>query len=92
MSTNWKSQQGNGKFALQFETDDRNKYELVEKAAQMAIDGKSAADVVEVKHGEWNTTDTPLGMCCVCSVCGSCPTMEYNYCPYCGAKMDGGTK
>ena len=48
------------------------------------------ADVAEVKHGEWDTTDTPLGRCCVCSVCGSCPTMEYNYCPYCGAKMDGG--
>jgi hypothetical protein len=50
----------------------------------------STADVAEVKHGEWETTDTPLGRCCVCSVCGSCPTLEYNYCPYCGAKMDGG--
>jgi hypothetical protein len=50
------------------------------------------ADVAEVKHGEWETTDTPLGRCCVCSVCGSCPTLEYNYCPYCGAKMDGERK
>ncbi len=48
-----------------------------------------AADVVEVRRGEWETTDTPLGRCCICSVCGSCPTMEYRYCPYCGAKMDG---
>ena len=47
------------------------------------------ADVVEVRHGEWETTDTPLGRCCICSICGSCPTMEYRYCPYCGAKMDG---
>lgn len=47
------------------------------------------ADVVEVRHGHWNTTDTILGRCCECSVCGSLPTMEYRYCPYCGAKMDG---
>ena len=47
------------------------------------------ADVVEVRHGDWETSDTILGRCCVCSVCGSCPTMEYRYCPYCGAKMDG---
>lgn len=51
-----------------------------------------AADVAPVVHGEWETSDTPLGKCCVCSVCGSCPTMEYKYCPYCGAKMDGGDK
>jgi hypothetical protein len=51
---------------------------------------QSAADVEPVRHGEWNTSDTPLGRCCVCSICGSCPTMEYKYCPYCGAKMDGG--
>lgn len=52
-----------------------------------------AADVVEVKHGYWieedENEDSWLGRCCVCSVCGSCPTMEYKYCPYCGAKMDG---
>ncbi len=47
------------------------------------------ADVVEVEHGYWTTdVDSLLGRCCVCSVCGSCPTMEYKYCPYCGAKMD----
>jgi hypothetical protein len=54
-----------------------------------AIRNIPAADVVEVRHGEWETTETLLGRCCICSVCGSCPTMEYRYCPYCGAKMDG---
>ena len=53
------------------------------------LEEQPAADVVEVRHGHWNTTDTILGRCCECSVCGSCPTMEYRYCPYCGAKMDG---
>lgn len=53
------------------------------------LEEEPAADVEEVRHGLWETTDTPLGRCCICSVCGSCPTMEYRYCPYCGAKMDG---
>ena len=48
MATSWKSQQGNGKYALQFETDDKEKYKFVEKASQMAVDGKHTADVVEV--------------------------------------------
>jgi hypothetical protein len=40
MSTSWKSQQSKGRYALQFETDDKEKYKLVEKAAQMAMDGE----------------------------------------------------
>ena len=39
------------------------------------------------KVGEWTTTITPLGKCCICSECGSCPPIEYRFCPYCGAKM-----
>ena len=42
MGTSWKSQQGDGKYSLQFETNDREKYKFIEKAAQMAIDGKIA--------------------------------------------------
>ena len=48
MATSWKSQQGDGMYYLQFETDDKEKYNLVEKAVQTAIDGKTTADVVEV--------------------------------------------
>lgn len=48
-------------------------------------------EVERVKHGEWKTTETVLGLCCECSVCGSCLTDEYNYCPNCGAKMRGNT-
>ena len=48
MATSWKSQMGDGNYALQFETDDIEKYKLVEKSAQMAVDGKTTADVVEV--------------------------------------------
>jgi hypothetical protein len=54
-----------------------------------AIENAPKGDVAEVKHGYWTTDDDPIfGRMCVCSVCGSCPTMEYKYCPYCGAKMD----
>lgn len=54
-----------------------------------------AADVVPVAHGWWNADET-------CSMCGEKSTegldatkWNYwlpNYCPNCGAKMDGGVK
>lgn len=62
------------------------------------------ADVAEVKHGEWLTpqNDTIRGQKFTCSVCGKIayypqPTRlknwvkhcSYEYCPHCGAKMDG---
>lgn len=57
-----------------------------------AIDAAPTADVVPVVHGWWNATET-------CSLCGEkstegldATTWNYwlpNYCPHCGAKMDG---
>ena len=53
-----------------------------------------AADVVEVRHGEWRYGDKYK----TCSLCGattlmySSGTAYWNYCPNCGAKMDGGKK
>ena len=95
MATSWKSQQGNEQYSLQFETDNIEKYKLVEKAAQMAVDGKTAADVVEVKHGEWKEH---YSFGCWHYDCPFCEdgyaTKEKdktppNYCQNCGAKMDG---
>ena len=59
------------------------------------IDGMPTADVVEVKHGEWN--DNVIGFCNVCMECGAIversaiknKSGQLNYCPNCGAKMDG---
>ena len=62
------------------------------KAAVIRI---SAADVATVVHGWWNADET-------CSVCGEKSTegldavkWDYwlpDYCPHCGAKMDGERK
>lgn len=38
MATSWKAQIGGGEYCLQFETDDKELYRIVEKAAQKAMD------------------------------------------------------
>lgn len=56
-------------------------------------------DAVEVKHGEWTMViDENDCECIECPLCGEQfydgdnDTFDkpYNYCPNCGAKMDGG--
>ena len=63
------------------------------------IDVAPTADVVEVKHGEWEFRyEGTYHRCrCYCSVCGKhsgIGGIKENqlkpYCPNCGAKMDGG--
>ena len=58
---------------------------------------KDKSDYAEVVHGEWiydysgecvPGTDAPL--CQKCSECGEYTVNEENFCPNCGAKMDGG--
>ena len=50
------------------------------------------AEVVEVKHGEWEKFEIPHMM--RCSECGvsdlDIHRTKFDFCPYCGAKMDGG--
>lgn len=93
MATSWKSQMRKGKYALQFETDDIEKYKLVEKSAKMAVDGKTTADVVEVKHGNWIRYTEDIHKYGIreyeCSECGGCMDYEGDRCPKCGAKMEG---
>ena len=48
-----------------------------------------AADVVEVVHAKWQKSDMFNDMP-ECSACFSVNGIERNYCPNCGAKMDGG--
>lgn len=56
-----------------------------------------AADVAPVVHGEWinaypDIEPNPMFMYGVCSQCGFEQSIsdKLNYCPHCGAKMDGG--
>ena len=64
----------------------------------------STADVAPVRHGRWLHTEEPLGWqdvdCMECSACHDSWIIEedycfddmplWNYCPSCGAIMDGG--
>lgn len=56
----------------------------------------ATADVAEVKHGEWVLDFTSIYELdeCHCSLCGQRMTtavgIRKNYCPNCGAIMDGG--
>lgn len=63
------------------------------------IENAPTADVVEVRHGKWNVTKkrAPNGRRILyeiktCSVCGKTHGRHNpNYCPNCGARMDGET-
>lgn len=67
------------------------------------IGKQRTVDAVEVVHGHWEEDEVEAGDpydgnsvyrfdVMRCSVCGECfgVSMAYNYCPNCGAKMDGG--
>ena len=49
-----------------------------------------AADVAPVVHGRWIMHDDEFGLTCECSSCHIETMGDGNYCPNCGAKMDGG--
>ena len=68
--------------------------------ARIIIVEQPIADVVKVRHGEWRRPlgDNGSGWNCGgvikqilgCSCCGHFyQNAPYNYCPNCGAKMDG---
>ena len=54
------------------------------------IDGITGVDAVEVVHGRWKTY-SDIAVCNLCNshVVAEQGTAELNYCPNCGAKMDG---
>ena len=64
--------------------------------AKRHIEAAPAVDAVEVVHGRWemgiDEGDYEYGTCSVCgyneyNAFGCC--LPHNYCPNCGAKMDG---
>ena len=65
-----------------------------------SVDNAPAADVVEVRHGEWVKNEEEskkhVEVIYFCSACQNWEawgeTEKYNYCPNCGARMDGERK
>ena len=58
------------------------------EAADM-VDDMPTADVASVRHGEWVDKNGGIATCSMCGTrWGVWDVM--NYCPNCGAKMDGG--
>ena len=79
-------------------TADQNKHiDIGLKIALRVIRKAPTADVVEVKHGRWIEKDlfSMYHKVHNCSECGE-PVYDngkpFNYCPNCGAKMDGGAE
>ena len=75
-------------FAEEIRTNYLDDYAKGFQAALLAIMSIPSADVAPVRHGRW--IECNYGLTFECSEC-KYPT-EYsltNYCPNCGAKMDG---
>ena len=53
------------------------------------IEDAPVADVAPVVHGRWIMHDDEFGLTCECSACHIETMGDGNYCPNCGAKMDG---
>lgn len=54
---------------------------------------KNAPTIEPVKHGKWEDENpiepNPMFRAAVCSACGCTEGNPNNYCPSCGARMDG---
>lgn len=62
------------------------------KAVLSCIEIQPSADVAPVRHGRWVET---IHKCYKCSLCNCLSSLfdenlKSEYCPWCGAKMDGG--
>lgn len=75
-------------FTLQTENE-KLRAEL--EQVKQCVDGKPAADVAPVRHGRWIVFDSENPESKECTACGYLFSRIHpsNYCPYCGARMDG---
>ena len=70
-----------------FHTDTIGKKDVINLIINLPV-----ADVAPVRHGRWihHIAGGKQISACWCSVCNVEHETEQNYCPNCGAKMDGG--
>ena len=87
-------------FETSMYTEEQNKYfNMGLKCAIRDVKSQPAADVADVKRGEWTKDDSDG---CFCPFCGWYTDYDYDYvtnnglgnddfiyCSHCGAKMDG---
>lgn len=74
----------------------RNRSDVFRSYAKVVIDGTPTVDAVPVVHGRWIGETGGYMWRQNCSICNG-PVYNkmkpyYNYCPYCGALMDGGNE
>lgn len=62
------------------------------RVSKEEIDKMPTIDAVEVVHGRWDVIEASdeLYKCSACGEWQYIPEEHFAYCPYCGAKMDGG--
>lgn len=57
------------------------------------VDAIPAADVAPVRHGRWIEYQIPHVICCSnCDWATDAAEKNFQYCPMCGARMDGGSE
>lgn len=60
------------------------------RLARNTIDELPSADAVEIRHGRWIDKSGGIeGAWNCCSVCGEKAIDLYDFCPNCGARMEG---
>ena len=85
---------------LRIDCHGTNKFGMLDEDIRAFVKSQPAADVAPVVHGRWDDSGQytfPGGGTAVrCTECGCALTVSeyhlnnWNYCPVCGAKMDGG--
>lgn len=71
------------------EGDDMLLVDMAETQTELML--LPSADVEPVRHGKWKPY-LKEGLTVKCSECGSRFDRPWNYCPHCGARMDGERK
>ena len=68
----------------------------IEQLESYGVSLGEKADVAKVKHGKWVVCGDGEYVPFICSACGKTTSWYHkqtaNYCPNCGAKMDGGNE
>ena len=54
-----------------------------------AIHQTPVADVAPVRHGRWTDEECGFARCSLCGCAHEIEFIEHDYCPNCGARMDG---